>query len=109
MCNPRTNGQASDTVTSLCYTPGHIQRRCNWAAGSPNPSIACQLCDQFGHEAKGCKILKDNCKPSSGQSAVPRQKELTSRARIRPPELHVSLLLKQLNITVSVKTPVLCF
>ena len=78
MCNPRTNGQASDAVSRLCYNcqaPGHIQRRCNWAAGPPNPSSVCQLCDQFGHLARDCKLLKDNCKPSSGNGRHPRGTE----------------------------------
>ena len=44
--NPRTNGQASDTAARVCYNcqaPGHVQRHCNWAAGSPNPNSVDQL------------------------------------------------------------------
>ena len=46
-----------------CYTckgEKHTQRQCNWVRGEPNPSTICQLCNQFGHDANGCRHLQGN-------------------------------------------------
>ena len=45
-----------------CFTCGgenHSQRACNWVKGDPNPLTQCQLCEQFGHAAQGCRRFND--------------------------------------------------
>ena len=32
-----------------CQGRGHFKQDCNWASGSSDPSVQCQLCMQFGH------------------------------------------------------------
>ena len=69
--NPRTNGQASDTASRVCYncqSPEHVQRRCNWQWG---PQIQIQWVSYL----KVCKLMKDKCQPSSGNGRYPRGPE----------------------------------
>ena len=38
-----------------CQGRGHFKRDCNWASGSSDPSVQCQLCVQFGHTSINCR------------------------------------------------------
>ena len=38
-----------------CQGRGHFKRDCNWASGSSDQSVQCQLCVQFGHTSINCR------------------------------------------------------
>ena len=38
-----------------CQGRGQFKRDCNWASGSSDPFVQCQLCVQFGHTSINCR------------------------------------------------------
>lgn len=71
--NPaKTPRNITERVCYNCNAPGHVKRLCNLGRELPDPSAQCQICAQFGHVARNCKLFVEKRDNQSENANFPR-------------------------------------